>query len=205
MKSFVGVAGFEPAASCSQSRRDNRATLHPVNASANILFIFNHQNDFQFFYWLKFVVYLPIIHVSHMKNYFYLFLLLITLISCNSKPSKESIIKINGYWEIEKVVFPDGNKKEYQVNEFIDHIYLKNTVGTRQKVAPQLDGSYLKGALQDKIRIVDSANCYFLKTKSKFTKWEEKVISVSDDALVLENETKIKYYYKKFVPYDKRK
>ena len=26
----VGVAGFEPAASCSQSRRDNRATLHPV-------------------------------------------------------------------------------------------------------------------------------------------------------------------------------
>ncbi len=31
MKRFlVGVAGFEPAASCSQSRRDNRATLHPV-------------------------------------------------------------------------------------------------------------------------------------------------------------------------------
>jgi hypothetical protein len=29
MESFVGVAGFEPAASCSQSRRDNRATLHP--------------------------------------------------------------------------------------------------------------------------------------------------------------------------------
>ena len=27
---FVGVAGFEPATSCSQSRRDNRATLHPV-------------------------------------------------------------------------------------------------------------------------------------------------------------------------------
>ncbi len=140
-----------------------------------------------------------------MKNYFYLLLLLITLISCNSKPSKESIIKINGYWEIEKVVFPDGNKKEYQVNEFIDHIYLKNTIGTRQKLAPQLDGSFLKGALQDEIRIVDSANCYFLKTKSKFTKWEEKVISVSDDALVLENETKIKYYYKKFIPYDKRK
>ena len=33
---FVGVAGFEPATSCSQSRRDNRATLHPVNAVANI-------------------------------------------------------------------------------------------------------------------------------------------------------------------------
>ena len=26
---IVGVAGFEPATSCSQSRRDSRATLHP--------------------------------------------------------------------------------------------------------------------------------------------------------------------------------
>ena len=39
IKNLVGVAGFEPAASCSQSRRDNRATLHPdkaLIASANV-------------------------------------------------------------------------------------------------------------------------------------------------------------------------
>ena len=140
-----------------------------------------------------------------MKNYFYSALLSVVLISCTSKPKKEDIVKLNGYWEIEKVVFPDGNKKAYQVNEFIDYISLNNLMGIRQKVAPQLNGTFLSGVLQDKIRVIDSAGCYFLKTKSKFTKWEEKVISVSDDALVLENETKIKYYYKKFVPYDKRK
>ncbi len=28
---IVGVAGFEPATSASQTRRDNRATLHPEN------------------------------------------------------------------------------------------------------------------------------------------------------------------------------
>jgi hypothetical protein len=33
---LVGVAGFEPATSCSQSRRDDRATLHPENWFANI-------------------------------------------------------------------------------------------------------------------------------------------------------------------------
>ncbi len=34
---FVGVAGFEPATSASQTRRDNRATLHPEELSvANI-------------------------------------------------------------------------------------------------------------------------------------------------------------------------
>ena len=29
---LVGVAGFEPATSASQTRRDNRATLHPENS-----------------------------------------------------------------------------------------------------------------------------------------------------------------------------
>ena len=140
-----------------------------------------------------------------MRHYFYILLLATVLISCTSKPKKEDIAKLNGYWEIEKVEFPDGNKKEYKVNEFIDLISIKNNKGIRQKVAPQLDGSYLKGTLQDDIKIVDSSNCYYLKTNSKFTKWEEKILSVSDENFVIENEAKIVYHYKKFVPYDKRK
>ncbi len=39
---FVGVAGFEPAASCSQSRRDNRATLHPVNSLIVLFTVFKY-------------------------------------------------------------------------------------------------------------------------------------------------------------------
>lgn len=140
-----------------------------------------------------------------MKHSFYLLLLTTVLISCTSKPKKEDIAKLNGYWEIEKVDFPDGNKKEYKVNEFIDLISVKDNKGIRQKVAPQLDGSFLKGTLEDKIRVVDSADCYYLKTNSKFTKWEEKILSVSDESFVLENEAKIVYHFKKFVPYDKRK
>ena len=36
----VGAAGFEPATSWSQTRRDDRATLHPENVSANIVLNF---------------------------------------------------------------------------------------------------------------------------------------------------------------------
>jgi hypothetical protein len=36
LDTVVGVAGFEPATSCSQSRRDDRATLHPEKVWANI-------------------------------------------------------------------------------------------------------------------------------------------------------------------------
>ena len=46
---LVGVAGFEPAASCSQSRRDNRATLHPAIAFAIIqYFLFKIQINSEF-------------------------------------------------------------------------------------------------------------------------------------------------------------
>ena len=140
-----------------------------------------------------------------MKNVFRILVVSLFFVACQPKIKPAEIVKLNGYWEIEKVTFPDGNKKEYQVNEFIDFISIKNLKGTRQKVAPQLDGSFLKGAILDEIRVVDSSDSYFLKTKSKFTKWEEKIISVSEDELVLENEAKITYYYKKFVPYSKRK
>lgn len=140
-----------------------------------------------------------------MKNFFYVSIFSIALLSCTSKPKKEDISKLNGYWEIESVEFPDGNKKEYKVNEFIDLIALKDNAGTREKVAPQLDGTFLKGTLQDKIRIVDSADCYYLKTNSEYTKWEEKLLSVSEDKFALENEAKIVYNFKKFVPYEKRK
>ncbi len=37
-KALVGVAGFEPATSASQTRRDNRATLHPEKCCNTISF-----------------------------------------------------------------------------------------------------------------------------------------------------------------------
>ena len=46
---FVGVAGFEPATSWSQTRRDNRATLHPENVGANIALLISKKNLFLIF------------------------------------------------------------------------------------------------------------------------------------------------------------
>jgi hypothetical protein len=38
-QAFVGVAGFEPATSSSQTRRDDRATLHPEFYVIAMLFL----------------------------------------------------------------------------------------------------------------------------------------------------------------------
>lgn len=126
------------------------------------------------------------------------------LISCQSKPQEKDLPKMNGYWEIEEVEFPDGNKKVYQVNELIDLFELKNNKGFRTKVKAQLDGSFIKSEMKDAVEVVDSKDVVYLKTKSKYSKMVEKILKINDKELVIENETKIVYYYKKFIPYSKR-
>ena len=68
------MAGFEPAASCSQSRRDNLATLHPEFVSANIELISIVPKQINFFFKINFHTYLT-----------YIFLALIPKLSIQNK------------------------------------------------------------------------------------------------------------------------
>lgn len=119
------------------------------------------------------------------------------LAACNSKPSEESLNEINGYWEISKVETPEGNEKEYKINEWVDYYDLKDKKGIRKKLKVQIDGTYLANNIIDKITIVDSADVYYLVAQSKFTKFKDKIVSINEDEMVLENEAKIEYHYKR--------
>ena len=77
-----------------------------------------------------------------MKKIF-LLIVLTSMLSCKQKIKEADISNLNGYWEIEKVDLPDGDKKEYKVNETIDFFKIENKKGFRKKVMPQLDGTYL--------------------------------------------------------------
>ena len=52
-----------------------------------------------------------------------LFLVFGLFLSCKQSISESDLQNLNGYWEIEKVELPDGDKKEYKVNETIDCFY----------------------------------------------------------------------------------
>ncbi len=53
-KKVVGAAGFEPAASCSQGRRDNRATLRPDNVLAVISYCYKAPAIHALLPWMRF-------------------------------------------------------------------------------------------------------------------------------------------------------
>jgi len=56
----------------------------------------------------------------------FIFILTFIFISCSDTITKEDLKHINGYWEITKVLFPDGEKKEYKVSPSIDFFELKD-------------------------------------------------------------------------------
>jgi hypothetical protein len=125
--------------------------------------------------------------------------LTILLISCSGKPDTKHLTALEGYWEIEKVIMPDG-KKNFTVNETIDHFTIKGMSGRRTKVRPQFDGSFI-AAGSEAFTIKDSASSIFLVYTLSGKTWTEELIQLSDDELVLKNSHPIEYYYKRHEPF----
>jgi len=138
-----------------------------------------------------------------MKKAVILFFVSAMLLSCQQKIDKKDLSKINGYWEIEKVILPDGEKKEkeYKVNESIDYFTIKNSKGFREKVMPQLDGKYIVNDLRENLEIVEKEGDFYIKYNTPYAKWSEQLIAISATQLVLKNEQKIEYHYKKPIPF----
>lgn len=136
-----------------------------------------------------------------MRQLYYFIVLIFFFTSCQQSVNKEDLVKINGYWEIQKVTFPDGNEKEYTINETIDFFEWKNEKGFRKKLKPQFDGTFLANDEQEQIQIKDSAEVTYIYYSTKFDKWKEEVNTVSDSILILKNEDNITYHYKRFTPF----
>lgn len=129
---------------------------------------------------------------------------LFLLVSCSKTISESDIKELNGYWEIEKAEMPDGEIKEYKINTIVDFFEIQNNKGFRQKAMPQVDGQYLTNEVQESIEIVQVDGKTIMKYHTDFADWQEQLISLSKDELVVQNEHDIKYYYKRPIPFSKK-
>lgn len=136
-----------------------------------------------------------------MKKTIIIFLLGILLVSCKQTISDKDVAKINGYWEIQKVELPEGGKKEYKVNETIDFFQIKDNKGFRQKVMPQLDGTYLTNDIKETVSISNKEGNYYINYSTNYGKWKEEIVEIKDSILVLKNEANLEYHYKRQVPF----
>ncbi|NHM06267.1 lipocalin family protein [Flavobacterium sp. CYK-4] len=132
-----------------------------------------------------------------MKKVLSFLLVLLVFSSCQKQISASDLSKINGYWEIEKVVFDDGNEKQYTINEVYDFFEVKDNKGFRKKVMPQLDGTFLVNDTYETIVIENRNGSYFINCSTDFAKWKEEIIKLNDKELVLRNPSKKEYHYKR--------
>ncbi|WDF62481.1 lipocalin family protein [Flavobacterium sp. KACC 22763] len=135
-----------------------------------------------------------------MKNAFIVLFCSLLFVGCKQEIKPADIAKLNGYWEIEKVVFEKGEEKEYKMNETFDFFQIKNNKGVRTKVMPQFDGTFLTTDTFENVSVRFAGEQVFLDYKTKYAKWSEKIISLSADKLVVKNPQKIEYHYKKAGP-----
>ena len=136
-----------------------------------------------------------------MKNILRILVLSLFFVGCQQKIEPTDIAKLNGYWEIEKVVFDEGEDKDYKMNESYDYFEItNNNEGIRKKVMPQLDGSFLVNDAYENVVVRFKEGKAFLDYSTPYAKWSEELIAVSDKELVVRNEEKKEYHYKKTGP-----
>jgi len=133
--------------------------------------------------------------MKHIKIILGLFFL--TLVSCKSDVKPENLVELNGFWEIIKVEMPDGSSKEFKVNETIDFIKFEKMSGSRNKVIPQLDGTLLSNNLSEKFMVVDKQGVFWFNYKTEHTSWEEELVKLTKEELVVKNSNDLIYFYKK--------
>jgi len=136
-----------------------------------------------------------------MKNITLLLFTSLVLLSCSDKVDKNDLDKLNGYWEIEKVVTSDDKEKEYSINPTIDFFQLKGKSGFRKKVMPQLDGKYLVDDLSEAITVSEEKDKFYITYKTNYATWKEEITALSEDKLVLKNSHDMEYHYKKPIPF----
>lgn len=118
--------------------------------------------------------------------------------SCKQTNHKEQLSHINGYWEIEEVIMPGGEKKDYTINTLIDFIQISDSTGFRKKVAPQLDGSFKITDDSEKIEVKIEDNKVQLYYTTPFHSWKETVERADETHLIIENEDDKIYKYKRY-------
>ncbi|NAS11390.1 hypothetical protein [Poritiphilus flavus] len=124
----------------------------------------------------------------------------ILLISCRSPLKQEDLVHLNGYWEIDRVEFPDGAEKNYGSNTTLDYIKIEGFEGFRKKAYPKIDGTFQVTDDAELFKISQMESEFYMNYQNELSQWQELLKDVSRDRFSVVNEENITYYYKRYEP-----
>jgi len=135
-----------------------------------------------------------------MKRFVFLICFILILGCVDNKINQQDLHHLNGYWEIQKVEFPNGQIKEYQANTVIDFIHFKEGKGMRKKVQPKLDGSYTVFDDEESFEVIEANSEFSIYYKSTLSERQERLTALDSLSFATQNEEGIVYFYTRFQP-----
>lgn len=127
-------------------------------------------------------------------------IIVFTLASCASNPEAH-LEHINGYWEIEEVIFTNGDVKDYKFNDTVDYISINDSLkGFRKKLKPGFNSSYITSKDAEAITVKIENDSLHLYYKTPFASWKETVLSADENSLKVVNDRETIYLYKRYKP-----
>ena len=134
-----------------------------------------------------------------MQKHLYLLLLLTVITACKSSIQEGEISRLEGYWEITKVVFQDGTTKPYTVNTTVDYIGIDGFNGYIKKMKPGLNGRYQTSNKAAQFKLIQKDGLL----EMHFEGDQKSTLSLLElDSLeyAVKDQGQVRYYYKRYEP-----
>ncbi len=132
-----------------------------------------------------------------MKKTVLLILASFSMLCCENSIQEGDLENIQGYWEIEYVIFPNATKKKYAINNQIDYIYFNNGKGYLKKVQPTLKGRYQTSDVAMPFTIEASEEAFKLVFENGIVEFIE---AVNQKTLVLRTVDNTSFHYQRHQP-----
>jgi hypothetical protein len=135
-----------------------------------------------------------------MKNLIFSCILLLFFTACQDKDSDIDIKNLSGYWEIVQAQNPYGKNVVYPVNTQVDYFEVKDSVGFRKKMKPDLNGNYTTSKALEQFKLKSEHDSIKIEYTTPYDTWTEVILELNDSILLIKNNKDFLYTYKKFKP-----
>ena len=132
-----------------------------------------------------------------MKHRYFVIILMIFCLSCKNEITPSKIALLNGYWNIEYITHKNETFYPKGASILFDFYELNEKNGVRKKVYPQLGNKFLVTEDLNNFKIIFTGNNCYLDFQTAWDQWQEKIIKLNENKLILEHKEK-RYHYKRF-------
>ena len=130
-------------------------------------------------------------------NKLYFLSLIIFCTGCKNVITQSDLGLINGYWNIDRIVHKDETFYPNGTTKLLDYYKLNGLRGVRKKVQPQLENKFLVTKDFNNFKVIFEGENLYLSFQTVWDQWQEKIVELSKNKLVLEHQDK-RFHYKRF-------